>query len=122
MLSEFAPARRRSLLLAGTQAGVGVGYGLANVFAQTFAAPSVLGWRWAYFGSFAFAAIAPKSCVLIRARLMSVWPDRRRYAATDGAGADLDGARVLADLPAAEDPRRDRIHGPPRRYRIRRRA
>jgi MFS family permease len=58
MLSEFAPARRRSLLLAGTQAGVGVGYGLANVFAQTFAAPSVLGWRWAYFGSFAFAAIA----------------------------------------------------------------
>lgn len=58
MLSEFAPAKRRSLLLAGTQAGVGIGYGLANVFAQTFAAPSVLGWRWAYFASFAFAALS----------------------------------------------------------------
>ena len=40
MLSEFAPTKRRSLLLAGTQAGVGVGYGLANVFAQTFASPT----------------------------------------------------------------------------------
>ncbi len=65
MLSEFAPTKRRSLLLAGTQAGVGVGYGLANVFAQTFASPTALGWRWAYFGSFAFAAIA----YLVRLRL-----------------------------------------------------
>lgn len=58
MLSEFAPQKHRSILLAGTQAGVGIGYGLANVFAQTFASPSVLGWRWAYFASFAFAVIA----------------------------------------------------------------
>jgi kynurenine formamidase len=41
--------------------------------------------------------IAPKSCVLIRTGLMSVWPDRQRYAATDGAGIDLDGARWLID-------------------------
>lgn len=41
--------------------------------------------------------IAPKSCVLIRTGLMSVWPDRERYLATDGAGPDLDGARWLID-------------------------
>ncbi|PZF61159.1 hypothetical protein DEI92_06060 [Curtobacterium sp. MCBD17_034] len=58
MLSEFAPVKRRSLMLAGTQAGVGVGYGLANVFAQTFGAPTAAGWRVAYLASFAFAAIA----------------------------------------------------------------
>jgi kynurenine formamidase len=41
--------------------------------------------------------IPPKSCVLIRSGLMSVWPDRERYAATDGAGPDLDAARWLID-------------------------
>ncbi|WP_160112787.1 MFS transporter [Mycobacterium sp. 3519A] len=65
MLSEFAPVKRRSLLLAGTQAGVGVGFGLANVFAQTFASPTALGWRWAYFASFGFAALS----YLVRLRL-----------------------------------------------------
>lgn len=57
ILSEVAPQRHRSLMLAGTQAGVGVGYGIANVFAATFAAPSVGGWRVAYFASFGFAAL-----------------------------------------------------------------
>ncbi|RKR76438.1 MFS transporter [Frondihabitans australicus] len=65
MLSEFAPTRRRSILLAGTQAGVGVGYGLANVFAQTFGSPTAAGWRVAYLASFAFAALA----YLVRLRL-----------------------------------------------------
>lgn len=41
--------------------------------------------------------IPPKSCVLVRTGLMSIWPDRRRYAAADGAGPDLDGARWLID-------------------------
>jgi MFS family permease len=92
MLSEFAPARRRSLLLAGTQAGVGVGYGLANVFAQTFAAPSVLGWRWAYFGSFAFAAIA----YLVRLQLRES-PQWSRITAARGRapGEVAQGLRAL---------------------------
>lgn len=41
--------------------------------------------------------IPPKCCVLIRTGLMSLWPDRQRYAATDGAGPDLDGASWLID-------------------------
>ena len=41
--------------------------------------------------------IPRKACVLIRTGLMSVWPDRERYAATDGAGPDLDGASWLID-------------------------
>jgi len=41
--------------------------------------------------------IPPKSCVLVRTGLMSLWPDRERYAATDGAGPDLDAARWLID-------------------------
>jgi MFS family permease len=57
ILSEVAPKRHRSLMLAATQAGVGVGYGIANTFAATFAAPSSLGWRAAYFASFVFAAL-----------------------------------------------------------------
>jgi MFS family permease len=92
MLSEFAPARRRSLLLAGTQAGVGVGYGLANVFAQTFASPSVLGWRWAYFGSFAFAAIA----YLVRLRLRESPQWTRISAARERAPGEVaQGLRAL---------------------------
>jgi MFS family permease len=58
ILAEFAPERHRSALLAATQAGVGVGYGLANTFALTFAAPGALGWRWAYYASFFFALVA----------------------------------------------------------------
>ncbi len=57
ILSEVAPVRHRSLMLAATQAGVGIGYGLANIFAATFAAPTAAGWRWAYFASFGFAAM-----------------------------------------------------------------
>lgn len=59
ILSEVAPKRRRSLMLGATQAGVGVGYGIANVFAATFAAPGAtqFGWRLAYWCSFGFAAI-----------------------------------------------------------------
>jgi MFS family permease len=57
ILSEVAPRRHRSLMLAATQAGVGIGYGLANLFAATFAAPSAGGWRWAYWASFLFAAL-----------------------------------------------------------------
>ncbi len=57
ILSEVAPRRHRSLMLGATQAGVGIGYGLANTFAATFAAPDAGGWRWAYFASFGFAAI-----------------------------------------------------------------
>lgn len=58
ILSEVAPTRHRSLMLGATQAGVGVGYGIANTFAATFAAPGAAGWRWAYFASFGFAALA----------------------------------------------------------------
>ncbi len=57
ILAEVAPRRHRSLMLAGTQAAVGIGYGLANTFAATFGAPQNLGWRAAYFASFAFAAV-----------------------------------------------------------------
>ena len=57
ILSEVAPRRHRSLMLAATQAAVGLGYGIANVFAATFAAPEHGGWRWAYWGSFVFAAM-----------------------------------------------------------------
>lgn len=92
LLSEFAPARRRSLLLAGTQAGVGIGYGLANVFAQTFAAPTVLGWRWAYFASFAFAAIA----YLVRLQLRESPQWTRIAAARDRAPGEVtQGLRAL---------------------------
>jgi MFS family permease len=92
MLSEWAPAKRRSLMLAGTQAGVGVGYGLANVFAQTFASSTVLGWRWAYFGSFAFAAIA--YLVRLQLRESPMWS--QVSAARDGsAGEFTQGLRAL---------------------------
>ncbi|MFZ0090314.1 MAG: MFS transporter [Solirubrobacteraceae bacterium] len=47
ILSEVAPRHRRSLMLGATQAGVGIGHGLANTFAATFAAPDAAGWRWA---------------------------------------------------------------------------
>jgi len=57
ILSEVAPRRHRSLMLGCTQAAVGIGYGIANTFAATFAAPGALGWRAAYFASFAFAAV-----------------------------------------------------------------
>lgn len=57
ILSEVAPRRHRSLMLGCTQAAVGIGYGLANTFAATFAAPDALGWRAAYFASFGFAAL-----------------------------------------------------------------
>lgn len=57
ILAEVAPRRHRSIMLGATQAGVGIGYGIANTFAATFAAPDAGGWRWAYFASFAFAAI-----------------------------------------------------------------
>jgi len=92
MLSEFAPAKRRSLMLAGTQAGVGIGYGLANVFAQTFASPTVLGWRWAYFGSFAFAAIA----YLVRLQLRESPQWSRITAVRDRAPGEVSqGLRAL---------------------------
>lgn len=57
ILSEVAPQRHRSLLLGATQAGVGAGYGIANLFAATFAAPDAAGWRWAYIASFGFALV-----------------------------------------------------------------
>lgn len=57
ILSEVAPRRHRSLMLGATQAGVGIGYGIANIFAATFAAPAAGGWRWAYWASFCFAAL-----------------------------------------------------------------
>jgi MFS family permease len=57
ILSEVAPRRHRSIMLGATQAAVGVGYGIANTFAATFAAPNAAGWRWAYFASFGFAAL-----------------------------------------------------------------
>ncbi|HET6501257.1 MAG TPA: MFS transporter [Amycolatopsis sp.] len=92
MLSEFAPAKRRSLLLAGTQAGVGIGYGLANVFAQTFASPTALGWRWAYFASFAFAALA----YLVRLRLHESPQWTRINAVRDRAPGEVtQGLRAL---------------------------
>ncbi|WIB64638.1 cyclase family protein [Curtobacterium sp. MCBD17_040] len=41
--------------------------------------------------------IPPRSCVLVRTGLMSVWPDPARYGAADGAGPDLEAARWLID-------------------------
>lgn len=73
ILSEVAPQRRRSLMLAATQAGVGVGYGIANVFAATFAAPGAtqFGWRLAYWCSFGFAALT--YIVRIKVEESPVW-------------------------------------------------
>ncbi|HEY1702696.1 MAG TPA: MFS transporter [Trebonia sp.] len=92
LLSEFAPARRRSILLAGTQAGVGVGYGLANVFAQTFGSPTAAGWRWAYFASFAFAAIA--YLVRLRLRESPQWA-KVNQARKNSTGEFKQGLRAL---------------------------
>jgi kynurenine formamidase len=42
-------------------------------------------------------AVEPGMAVLIRTGLMSVWPDRSRFAAKDGAGPTLEAARWLSD-------------------------
>ena len=96
ILSEVAPKRHRSLMLGATQAGVGIGYGLANAFAATFAAPGAtqFGWRLAYWCSFGFALLT--YIVRLKVEESPVWQqavehgdERRRLADVVGNAKDL---------------------------------
>ena len=96
ILSEVAPKRHRSLMLGLTQAGVGIGYGIANIFAATFAAPGAthFGWRLAYWASFAFAAIT--YVVRLKVEESPVWAQAVDHGDEKRKLADIIGnARAL---------------------------
>jgi MFS family permease len=102
ILSEVAPQRHRSLMLGATQAGVGVGYGIANIFAATFAAPGAtqFGWRLAYWASFGFAALT--YIVRLRVEESPVWQkavehgdDRRQLVDVMGNAKSLFRSKQL---------------------------
>lgn len=103
ILSEVAPQRYRSRMLAATQAGVGFGYALANLFASTFAAPDAAGWRAAYWASFGFAAVT--YVIRLKVEESPYW--QRAVAQTK------DHNRRLRDV---RENVRDLFHGKQRRY------
>lgn len=58
LLAETIPIKRRNFLISLSQGGVALGYGMADLFASTFAASTALGWRYGFYVNALFAVLA----------------------------------------------------------------
>lgn len=66
LLAESVPIKRRNFLISLSQGGVALGYGIADLFASTFGAPTALGWRYAFYVNALFAVLAYMVRISIR--------------------------------------------------------
>ncbi len=58
LLAETVPIKHRNFLISLSQGGVALGYGMADLFASTFAASTALGWRYGFYVNALFAVLA----------------------------------------------------------------
>lgn len=58
LLAETVPIKGRNFLISLSQGGVALGYGMADLFATTFASATALGWRYGFYVNAIFAVLA----------------------------------------------------------------